>query len=727
MNTEFKALAKVHNFSAAFEQMCSIVAIGKTRDTNETLKELVLHCLVYLPDDKFFSASDFVKTANELLGIQILEHEIQFVLDQLIKSGSIARNADESFVVPESLRRSIQKRINNAYELEAKVRNGWEKEIKEKYSILDFAQTWRVLKLYLARAFQRHGIQTVALLDPAIEIAQEYSDSLSSILNSVISKEFSVEIRNSAQNAISEFMATTGNHPERATYIAQLADGAFNYYSLTIDPKIATEFRKSLNSLVIFFDTNFLFGILDLTINPQVGVSNELLNAIVKYKLPFKLYSHQKTIAELQSSIDHYAEVLATRKWSPQLSRAAARSRLLSGVELRYHQRHANEGIDVDGFFSPFRHADVLLKNKNIVPYNSQENRTDERAMLVSEYIGYLAKRNKEKLYELIDHDMTVLDVVRQKRTNAKSTLEAGALFITCDFSLYRFDWEDSKAKGIKPSTVLPNVLWQVLRPFVPSDVDFDRSFAETFALPEFRIFGSKASEACSKMLSILAGYKDLPEETATRMLSSDMLIKKLQSVTDQKAFREMVESEIVEANVLLLEEKAMMAKQLEKQRAERKQAQEALEAEREKRMLREAEIEQEYMAKQLAEQRAARAEQAQKEAEQATKQAKEEKDQAIEKAEEKARKEKERADLVIGTGKSILLAALCIAIFEFAIFRMPFQWLLNHQNSIGIQLSIDSILLLLPIMLFIPKSRLWVLGTLIVPIIIGLYSILGK
>src|SRR5688500_19917464 len=117
---------------------------------------------------------------------------------------------------------------------------------------------------------------------------------------------------------------------------------------------------------------------------------------------------------------------------------------------------------------------------------------------------------------------MTVLDVVRQKRTNAKSTLEAGALFITCDFFLYRFDWEDSKAKGIKPSTVLPNVLWQVLRPFVPSDVDFDRSFAETFALPEFRIFGSKASEACSKMLSILAGYKDLPEETATRMLSSD-------------------------------------------------------------------------------------------------------------------------------------------------------------------------------------------------------------
>src|SRR5215207_1876637 len=120
MNTEYKALAKVHNFSAAFEQMCSIVAIGKTRDTNETLKELVLHCLVYLPDDKFFTANDFVKTANELLGIQILEHEIQFVLDQLLRSGSLARNADESLVVPESLRRSIQKKINSAYELEAK-------------------------------------------------------------------------------------------------------------------------------------------------------------------------------------------------------------------------------------------------------------------------------------------------------------------------------------------------------------------------------------------------------------------------------------------------------------------------------------------------------------------------------------------------------------------------------------------------------------------------------
>ena len=52
--------------------------------------------------------------------------------------------------------------------------------------------------------------------------------------------------------------------------------------------------------------------------------------------------------------------------------------------------------------------------------------------------------------------------------------------------------------------TVLPDSFLQVIRPFISSNDDFDRSFEETFVIPEFRAMESKSQEARTKMLSYL-------------------------------------------------------------------------------------------------------------------------------------------------------------------------------------------------------------------------------
>jgi len=733
MNNNHKQIAVAHNFSTAFEQMCSIMAIGKTRNRSEVLAELVLQCLAFLPNEKISSAADIRSAIDGLLGIRIPEHEIQFSLDKLIEAQSIMKRADESFSLPQQMRKTIQDEIDETHRLDEDIRKTWAEEVASKYPALEFDKLWKSLRVYLAGAFQRHGIQAVAMLDPSVEISDGYSESLSSILVSVISKEFPKESRSIATSAVSEFMATTGNHPRRAKYISQLADGAFNYYSLTIDAKIAEDFQKNLNQLDLFFDTNFLFGILDITVNPQVAVSNELLAAIKKYKLPFRLYSHQKTVTELLGSINHYADVLSERKWSQPISRAAVYSRHLSGVELRYHQRFAEEGIDVESFFRPYKHSDVLLKDKGIIPFNPQENHLAERSNLINEYKEFLAKIGKEKYYEQIDHDMTVLDIVRQKRTGVKSSLDAGALFITCDYTLYKFDWETSKAKGIRASTVLPNIFWQILRPFIPSDVDFDNSFAETFAIPEFRIFGSQASLACSKMLNILAGYKDFAEETAKRLLSNGMLIEALQHVPDDKSFQDLVEAEIVKENAALVEEREFIAAKYEKERKEKELARKELEIEAEKNLhneraiaeiqeLSQMKIEHERLAAQVSEQRAKDAERARIAAERKA----EESNKEAEKAREESRKEKEKTNLIIGIAKSTSIGLVFVAIFEILVLNWNFASILDHPKYVSIQLSIDTILLLFPFAFFIPKLRLWILAACI-GLLGVLYPLLDK
>ena len=99
-------------------------------------------------------------------------------------------------------------------------------------------------EIILLEHFRRHGIQAAALLDPAIENNSEHSESLNIILDEVVKGEFQTDQHQVAKAVISDFMATTGNYADRATYISQLADGAFTYFSLTISPDIAETYRK---------------------------------------------------------------------------------------------------------------------------------------------------------------------------------------------------------------------------------------------------------------------------------------------------------------------------------------------------------------------------------------------------------------------------------------------------------------------------------------------------
>lgn len=724
MNNHRHEPAIVHNFSLKFEQMCSMIAIGQVRNADETLRHLLLQCISFLPDDNFYRETDFINALEILFGLRIPEHEIRYAIDKLLVDGILHRSANDRLVLPKTIESDIKASIEKAQNLETQVIDRWKQEINEKHPRIPFDMVWSALKNYLAKAFHRHGMQTIALLDASLELPQEYMSSLSELLGDVLS-DFPSENYADLQSAVSGFIAATGNYPERAEYVAQLADGAFNYFSLTVEANIAEQFRNNLSPLTIFLDTNFLFGILDLTINPQVAVSNELLNAIQKFHFPFELMHHQKTEQELLSSISNYEDILRSRRWSREISRAAANSRYLSGVELQYHQRFADTGLDVETFFKPFKHADVILGQKSIHKYIPAEDRMEERARLVNEYKEYLQKRNKEKRYELVDHDMTVLDAARQLRSNSRSTLEAGALFLTCDYNLYRFDWETSKSLGIMPCTVLPNLFWQILRPYVPSDVDFSRSFAETFAIPEFRTIGSGASEACSKMLSILASYKDFPEETAARMLSNDLLIDQLKKAENDQVFQNYIDAAIVEENADLAEELALLSGQLEQEKEEKARIEERLgevSSQKEREISEAKETIQKYEQLHTANSVKIETLSAEIEEERRLRKAAEGEKAQIE---QNIAIDREKYKLISKVGLAVGIGALLIVAFEFAVYKIPWGWLTNHPHSYGLQGSIDAIIILGLLGGFVPKLRKWCWGLLAIPILIGIFQLL--
>lgn len=688
-NPGIKIIAPSNNL----QQMCNYIAISETKNPVDCLRELILHSLSTFAEEKPSSVQVVADILKTIFGVDAPHHQVQEILDYLISNGQVQKHLGTNYILTAEAREKIELRISQANQLQEHVKQQWLTEIAVRFPHLNTELAWSTLQDYLAKAFLRHGIQVAIFLDPSIDIPVEYTTSLSSLLAEAVQLNIDTAHQESAKHAISSFLSSVGKNKERTQFIAECADGAANYFSLTISPKVAQRFREKLNPITIFCDTNFLFGILDLHIHPLVEVSNELVDAIFLHKLPIKLRYHTATLRELQSSISHYSEILKRHRWTRSLSRAATTSRFMSGIELKYHQKNAETGVEVDEFLRPYQHVDVLLTQRNISIYRPANERLTERATLEIEYQEYLKRLSIEKINELIVHDVTLLDCVRSLRTASASTLEAGALLVTCDYALYRFDIEGRRNTETYASVVLPNVLWQILRPFIPASQDFDRSFAETFAIPEFRTIGSGAAKACSKMLGLLAAYKDFPEETAERLLSNDLLMDRLRAAKDDEQFQAQVESAIALDNQTLLEEKAALAKQLEasrkdKERAEKDfalhvqmeetkvaKAQETIQTkEKETEALasshRDAEARAKYAFDQLANMTAA------KEAAEVA---------ALEEVER--RQNAETRAVRMAKIASIIVATLTVIIFELFINVVcKWEWLLHRPNSYGLQ-----------------------------------------
>ena len=691
MNHSKEAPSRLPNFSLAFQQMANFVAIAKTQNSAEVLDELVQQCFVVLPREPFSSATDITEAIHAIFGIRLAEGDVSFSIRRLFDKKNLVPLPGEQIGLSPTIKSNLEIRISEAKRLEENVKINWLSQVSFVDSTLDPDKLWETLKVYLAQAFRLHGIQMIALLDPRAEIATEQVDSLSQILDSVIKQRFDQEHYNCAHKAISSFFTKVRQDRNRAEYISQLADGAFNYFSLTVSPEVCEKLREKLEPLSLFLDTNFLFGILKLQSSPQLDVSTELVQAIKKFTLPFKLYYHEATKHETSDTISSIQHDLSKNKWPQQISRAAmVRPEAFSSVYLRYHQKNAEQVIEVEDFFAPYRNWEILLKDQGISIYRvaSSGDRLRRRADLEADYKDFLSRVGHEKKHDAIQHDMDVLETVRSLRSNTKNTLAAGAILVTCDYYLCRFDWENSYKEGKPRCAVLPSHLWQILRPFVTESQEFDQAFAETFALPEFTLTRGGAMKAASRMLSILASYGDFPEETAVKMLANDLLLTELQNKETDEEFHKTVDSAFAKEIASLSEQTDVLKKQLAKETDEKKVLSKSVFA----------------MQQQLQEMKKGSAD--------SIEASKQKESQPIAMVEKPIKQEPEKTHT---KRDGCIIAFLVAIVFELSIHSsvLRWDWLLNHTNSYGLQVGFSFLILFGILGLMVPSWRkvCWIMG----------------
>jgi hypothetical protein len=538
-----------------FHRLCHLAALSREGKMKAAVDNLILSIFTINKDFAPTTAKQVVECIDSYFTLPLKEATVQSSIDTHLSNGRLIRNrATKTLSLSSSVRAEMETHINEANNLERQVREEWFTTLDTMESLTSpmKEQLWRGLQSYMASAFKRHGAETVLLLDPSNPISSEIRGTLSTYLDEAVKAHCNNITREMAFRLITGFF--TDSPTNRTRYIAQLLDGTFTYYAITVDQFAAIYLKEGIAPLSLFLDTNFIFAILDFGDNPLKDVSLELLEVVKKYNLPFKLYFHEETLNELRRVIGTAGDSLRGRHWSQAMSRAAIQAGFLHGVTLRYHQLNAETTTDPEVFLSKYEYIEELLADHGLTIYRVAADKAidEKRHLLVAEYRHFIEASRPQwpKPYEALNHDMAVWQTVSRLRKRSATAFGVGAYFLTTDYFLYRFDWQRLREKDTLGVVVLSNQFLQLLRPFIPTDRELDESFVEIFSIPEFRTLVRDYSRTSEKVFTYLSTYADISEGTAVRILTDEVLAQQLRDVKeDSEEFHGLIESAMARDN----------------------------------------------------------------------------------------------------------------------------------------------------------------------------------
>jgi hypothetical protein len=552
------------DYSRAFNQLCHVLSLSQTGKPRAALDSMVVTACA-LTGERVPGLPGVGEALDAFFGLAVEGRELRLSVDRLLADGRLVRSSDrQALDVPLAVRAEVERRADQGRKLEEAVRAEWLGSLGELPATVTAEDLWQCLCDYMARVFRQHGALSVELLSPTPIEGYTEALSLDAALDAATTESVCAD-RVFLRAAIQSFFGTPT--ASRAQYIAQLLDGTFTFFAVSIHHVASQYLAAALPPLTLFLDTNFVFGLLGLNDDPHGEAAGELLSFIAQNDFPFKLYIHQTTLDEIERTVSGIGHRLLERRWPSELSRAAISSKrvlgALTGLEYKYHELNAVQPIEPKNFLSKYRHVEELLADYAVKvfrePFNTLFAQDEDRGQLIAEYGEFVKERrpNEPKPYEALDHDITVWLAVRARRTPGQRTpIAGGVLFVTLDRIFKAFDRKFLRHyTGGIASVALPSQLLQVLRPYAKPTDDFDARFVELFGVSEFRTAHTGYEEVVPRVMSLLATFRDVSEKTATRILADELLLQDLSRVNDDHEFRDALDNALTADNARLLEE----------------------------------------------------------------------------------------------------------------------------------------------------------------------------
>lgn len=306
------------DYTRIFRHLCHVVALRQEGKLEAAIESIVLTVFAFDGDFSPEEYADISDAISVYFGIQLSNRDVRRALDNLLETEEVVQH-NGRFVLGLGASAEYAQRIRDADELERKVKEEWLDELKD----LDFdgvedweKSIWDCLTTYMAKAFYRHGVQTVQLLDPAFPSSADETASIQSYLLDARREHCGHIAEETVTQSIQRFLLSKSI--QKAKYVTQLLDGTFTYFALTTDEVVARYLTERMPSVKIFLDSNFIFGLFDLHDNPLNEVSKELIDCINSNDFPFRLYYTADTLEEIERTLFHYGENLKGTSWTPK-------------------------------------------------------------------------------------------------------------------------------------------------------------------------------------------------------------------------------------------------------------------------------------------------------------------------------------------------------------------------------------------------------------------------
>lgn len=549
------------DYKKVFSKLSHIKALSHDQKFDQIVQNLITHTLNNVSGNNPKNETEVENKVKEIYGISIRNSVITSNIDKLLNKEEIIRDSgSKEYFVTQAVSIKLKHRLEDASNLENKVKLKWFEEIKiyiDDISVDGLEKLWDLLKLYLSNVFERHGMQTLNFLNPNIRINEDDQKNLVVIVETILKENGNPFTREVLSASINQFIINADEI--RASYVSQLADATFTSFALTSDSETVNFLNKRYNNLRLFLDTNFIFGILDLHKNSEDASAREILEEVKKNRLPFKLTYHPETLAEFKRAFDARALFIRASKWTRESSRVAVAVDGLSPLEELFHKQNIENETDPAVFLEKYDHVDLILKDLGLteyIPRQSTDNELVEVEVEVEAYQKFYeeVKNRKIKSFSGFKHDVVALREVRALNPKKTKFLESNAFFISSDFVLAKFERTYYKRNWEINYVVNPSVFLQLIRPFIENDDSANKRFIDTFSIPEFRSFEIDYSTTRSKALQIINdNYHATSFETKVNILRDQVLLGKLDKANDDHEKQiAIIESQIAIENQIL-------------------------------------------------------------------------------------------------------------------------------------------------------------------------------
>lgn len=556
-----------------FNTICHMLALEDEGKINVALAKLVLTILT-IETTLAPSSLDEINIAIErIFKFTIPNRLLQEAVDQLLTEKSVRWVRGVLIIDPEK-RSEVEAIIKSARELQEKVRSEWFFNIAdtcEEYQQEWENGLWNCLQTFTGKALRRYGVNARVLLDSRAPITTtEATQSLELLFREAYEECVDSVQYDFVAKYISLFFRELNDLRKR--YLSELLNGAFTFFALVSDETVSSYMRVILTPVSVFVDTNFIFGVVELHNYPFNEISKEILSLVEKNDLPLRFLVLDRTLKEYKETLEYYGGIIKRQSWQPAMSRAALTNGHMSSIERKYHELNAESPLDPEIFLTKYRRPEILLKDHGFEFYTLDQKATPEhdelKKRLIEQYKLHITTRfpdRQSKRYESLEHDVTLLLTAQGHRAQGSRILDAGAMCLTIDSTLYSFDWYENIQGNPLGVTIFPNQLLYLLRPFVSQISDFEGHFVKTFALPEFQVIETDYSEVKHRVLDYLNSFSNMNTETAIHILTDAYLLRRLQEVPveENDEFEDLIEKAIVQDNIRLQKENEILSSEL--------------------------------------------------------------------------------------------------------------------------------------------------------------------